>query len=182
MRDITRGGLGTILCELGEEQNVPVFIEESKVALSPPVNAVCEILGLDPLYLASEGKAAIIIPKDLETEARPNLAKHNIIFSTCLIFVCLVFGSSLYAQESTFDIEELKKSAPKVFFDCDSFVLFTRSDMALPRGEITLEEILLRRRELSSGYRYSAEVGLSYRFGSVFSNVVNPRFGNRHRR
>jgi len=69
MRDITRGGLGTILCELGEEQDVPVFIEESKIALSPPVNAVCEILGLDPLYLASEGKAAIIIPQDLETEA-----------------------------------------------------------------------------------------------------------------
>jgi len=69
MRDITRGGLGSILCELGEEQNVPVFIEESKVALSPPVTAVCEILGLDPLYLASEGKAAIIIPQDLETEA-----------------------------------------------------------------------------------------------------------------
>ena len=54
--------------------------------------------------------------------------------------------------------------------------------LALPRGEITLEEILLRRRELASGYRYSAEVGLSYRFGSVFSNVVNPRFGDRHRR
>ena len=69
MRDITRGGLGTILCELGQEQNVPVFIEESKVALSPPVTAVCEILGLDPIYLASEGKAAVIIPKDLETEA-----------------------------------------------------------------------------------------------------------------
>lgn len=51
--------------------------------------------------------------------------------------------------------------------------------LALPRGEITLEEILLRRRELASGYRYKAEVGLSYRFGSVFSNVVNPRFGNR---
>ncbi|MFC2161190.1 hydrogenase expression/formation protein HypE [Acidobacteriota bacterium] len=69
MRDITRGGLGTILCELGEEQNIPVFIEESKVSLSPPVSAVCEILGLDALYLASEGKAAIIIPKDLEAQA-----------------------------------------------------------------------------------------------------------------
>jgi len=52
--------------------------------------------------------------------------------------------------------------------------------LALPRGEVTLEEILLRRRELASGYRYSAEIGLSYRFGSVFSNVVNPRFGNGH--
>ena len=69
MRDITRGGLGTILCELAEEQNVPVFIEEAKICLSPPVNAVCEILGLDPLYLASEGKAAVIIPKELEARA-----------------------------------------------------------------------------------------------------------------
>ena len=67
-RDITRGGLATILCELGEEQNVPVYIEESKISLSSPVNAVCEILGLDPLYLASEGKAVIIIPQDKEKQ------------------------------------------------------------------------------------------------------------------
>jgi hypothetical protein len=55
-----------------------------------------------------------------------------------------------------------------------------RDQLSLPRGEATLEEILLRRRELASGYRKSFEIGLSYRFGSVFSNVVNPRFGNRH--
>ena len=47
-------------------------------------------------------------------------------------------------------------------------------------GDATLEEILLRQRELSSEYSFSFDVGLSYRFGSVFSNVVNPRFGNRH--
>ncbi|MCJ7581576.1 MAG: hypothetical protein MUP98_13700 [Candidatus Aminicenantes bacterium] len=56
----------------------------------------------------------------------------------------------------------------------------THDQLALPRGEVTLEEILLRRRELASGYNYSFEVGLSYRFGSVFSNVVNPRFGEQH--
>jgi hypothetical protein len=54
-----------------------------------------------------------------------------------------------------------------------------RDQLSLPRGEATLEEILLRRRELASGYRKSFEIGLSYRFGSVFSNVVNPRFGGR---
>ena len=47
-------------------------------------------------------------------------------------------------------------------------------------GDATLEEILLRQRELSSEYSFSFDVGLSYRFGSVFSYVVNPRFGNRH--
>lgn len=51
--------------------------------------------------------------------------------------------------------------------------------LSLPVGEATLDEILLRRRELASGYRKSLEIGLSYRFGSVFSNVVNPRFGGR---
>ncbi|MFC2157060.1 hypothetical protein ACFLT9_04415 [Acidobacteriota bacterium] len=48
----------------------------------------------------------------------------------------------------------------------------------LPLGEASLEEILLRQRELSSGYQFSFEIGLSLRFGSVFSNVVNPRFGD----
>ena len=47
-------------------------------------------------------------------------------------------------------------------------------------GDATLEEILLRQRELSSEYSFSFDVGLSYRFGSVFSNVVNPRFGSRY--
>jgi len=53
-----------------------------------------------------------------------------------------------------------------------------RDQLSLPRGEATLEEILLHQRELASGYYKSFEIGLSYRFGSVFSNVVNPRFGD----
>jgi len=62
--------------------------------------------------------------------------------------------------------------------DIESRYLKIRDQLSLPRGEATLEEILLRRRELASSYRYSFEIGLSYRFGSVFSNVVNPRFGD----
>ena len=53
-----------------------------------------------------------------------------------------------------------------------------RDQLSLPAEGATLEEILLRQRELASGYRYSIEIGLSFRFGSVFSNVVNPRFGD----
>jgi hypothetical protein len=47
----------------------------------------------------------------------------------------------------------------------------------LPKGDATIDEILLRRRELATNYEYSFSVGLSYTFGSIFSNVVNPRFG-----
>lgn len=64
MRDITRGGLATILCECAEGEDVPVFVEEARVPLSAPVRAISEILGLDPLYLASEGKAVMIAPSD----------------------------------------------------------------------------------------------------------------------
>lgn len=46
----------------------------------------------------------------------------------------------------------------------------------LPRGEASLEEILLQQRRLATSYRASGEVGLSYAFGSIYSNVVNPRF------
>lgn len=50
--------------------------------------------------------------------------------------------------------------------------------LSLPKGGASFEEILLRRRELATSYSYFASVGLSYSFGSIFSNVVNPRFGN----
>jgi len=49
--------------------------------------------------------------------------------------------------------------------------------LALRKEEATLEELLLRRRELATNYNYSLSVGFSYTFGSVYSNVVNPRFG-----
>jgi hypothetical protein len=48
----------------------------------------------------------------------------------------------------------------------------------LPKGEATLEEILLQLRQLETGYSYFVSVGLSYTFGSIFTNVVNPRFGS----
>jgi hypothetical protein len=47
--------------------------------------------------------------------------------------------------------------------------------LALPRGDASLEDILLQRRQLATTYRSSMNVGLSYTFGSIFSNVVNPR-------
>jgi len=50
--------------------------------------------------------------------------------------------------------------------------------LALPAGGASYEEILLRQRQLATGYDYSFSVGLNFSFGSTRSNVVNPRFGN----
>ncbi len=53
-----------------------------------------------------------------------------------------------------------------------------RDQLNLARDDATLEEILLRRQELATDYKYSLSIGFSYTFGSIYSNVVNPRFGN----
>ena len=53
-----------------------------------------------------------------------------------------------------------------------------RDQLSLPAREFTSEEILLELKRLASGYNLRFEVGLNYRFGSIYSNVVNPRFGN----
>jgi hypothetical protein len=53
----------------------------------------------------------------------------------------------------------------------------TRDQIYLPRGEASTEEILLRQRQLLTGYQYFFNFGISYSFGSIFNNIVNPRFG-----
>ena len=53
-----------------------------------------------------------------------------------------------------------------------------RDQLSLRRGDATPEEILVRQRELATGYSYDVGFGISYSFGSVFNNVVNPRFRN----
>ena len=52
-----------------------------------------------------------------------------------------------------------------------------RDQLFLPKGAASDEEILLRRRQLETSYTYRLSGGFTYRFGSIFNNVVNPRFG-----
>lgn len=67
MRDPTRGGLASTLAELAERSRVGFHIEERALVVKPSVVAACEILGLDPLYIANEGKlVAVVAPKQAE--------------------------------------------------------------------------------------------------------------------
>lgn len=61
MRDITRGGLATILSELAEKLPYSLLIDEEKIPLSGGVRAAAEILGIDPFYLACEGRAVLLV-------------------------------------------------------------------------------------------------------------------------
>jgi hydrogenase expression/formation protein HypE len=65
LRDPTRGGLATTLNEIAHQSNVSILLNETAIPVKPAVNAACEMLGLDPLYVANEGKLiAIIHPTD----------------------------------------------------------------------------------------------------------------------
>jgi hydrogenase expression/formation protein HypE len=63
MRDVTRGGLATVLFELAERLRYPLLVEEDKVPISRPVLAASELLGIDPFYMACEGKAVVVAPR-----------------------------------------------------------------------------------------------------------------------
>lgn len=69
LRDPTRGGLATALCEIAGQSGVGILIQEDKVAVQPEVAAVCSMLGYDPLYLANEGKAILLVEPEVEHQA-----------------------------------------------------------------------------------------------------------------
>jgi hydrogenase expression/formation protein HypE len=61
MRDPTRGGLGTTLSEIAKSTNLCMEIEEEAILMHGEVRAACELMGLDPLYLANEGKCLVLV-------------------------------------------------------------------------------------------------------------------------
>ncbi|NHB77770.1 hydrogenase expression/formation protein HypE [Rhodobacter calidifons] len=63
-RDCTRGGLASALNEMAAEAGLAVELDETRLPLRPEVAGVCEILGLDPLYLANEGRLVLFCPPD----------------------------------------------------------------------------------------------------------------------
>lgn len=68
LRDATRGGVATVLNEFATASQVGIRLRESTLPVRPAVRGACEILGLDPLYLANEGKLVAVVPREA-TEA-----------------------------------------------------------------------------------------------------------------
>jgi hydrogenase expression/formation protein HypE len=68
LRDPTRGGLATTLNEIARQSSVGMLLSEASIPVLPQVDAACELLGLDPLYVANEGKLiAICAPEAADT-------------------------------------------------------------------------------------------------------------------
>lgn len=64
LRDPTRGGLATTLNEIAGQSKVSIWLDEEKIPVRPAVQAACEMLGFDPLYVANEGKVIVITPAE----------------------------------------------------------------------------------------------------------------------
>lgn len=62
LRDLTRGGLATTMDEIAADRNVCIKLEEALIPVNEVVQGACEILGLDPLYVANEGRFAVFVP------------------------------------------------------------------------------------------------------------------------
>ena len=63
MRDPTRGGLAATLCEISSRQKLGIEVDESAIPIHDTVRGACEILGLDPLHVANEGKLVAFVPE-----------------------------------------------------------------------------------------------------------------------
>jgi len=65
MRDPTRGGVATTLNEFARQSNVGIQLYTDTVPVKPEVNGACEVLGIDPLYVANEGKLIAVVPSNI---------------------------------------------------------------------------------------------------------------------
>lgn len=76
LRDPTRGGVASALNEIAKASNVGIAIDERKLPVNPAVKAACELLGMDPIYVANEGKLVAIVPREDADAVLEAMQKH----------------------------------------------------------------------------------------------------------
>ena len=95
MRDVTRGGLGTILNEIADTSGCKIELQEESLPVSEDVRGFADILGLDPLYMANEGKMIAIVPGD-QAEKALELMRMTEHGKNSVIIGDIVEGSGTY--------------------------------------------------------------------------------------
>ena len=76
MRDATRGGLATVLCELVSGKDFGVQLFEDQIPVKEAVRGMCELLGFDPLYVANEGKVVMVVDREESQRTLDALMNH----------------------------------------------------------------------------------------------------------
>jgi len=85
LRDLTRGGLATALLEIASASKKGIVFGEKAIPVHPEVEAVCELLGLNPLYAACEGRFICILPATETSRALDILRGNETTRSACVI-------------------------------------------------------------------------------------------------
>ena len=78
MRDLTRGGLSSALNEIASASGRRITVEEALIPVSDVVRGACELLGLDPLYVANEGRFVLFVPEQFADQALAILRSHAV--------------------------------------------------------------------------------------------------------
>jgi len=78
LRDPTRGGLAAVLNEWARQSGVGMLIRERAIPVRPAVSAACEFLGLDPLYIANEGKLVAVCPSECAEDLLAVMRRHHL--------------------------------------------------------------------------------------------------------
>ncbi|MEZ4841132.1 MAG: AIR synthase-related protein [Flavobacteriaceae bacterium] len=76
-RDPTRGGLGTVLHEIANDISLGVYLKENDIPVEKQVAAACEMLGLDPMYVANEGVFVVVVDPSIENEVLALMKNHE---------------------------------------------------------------------------------------------------------
>ena len=110
LRDATRGGLATVLNEFASDSRVALRVDEQALPVREEVRGMCEILGLDPLYLANEGKLVAVVPGDsadallAAMQAHPAGTDSRIIGEVTATPEATVLMSTLFGGERIVDL------------------------------------------------------------------------------
>lgn len=104
MRDLTRGGLASALNEIASTANLSIQIQENAIPVREDVQGACEILGLDPLYVANEGRFILFIPKSDREKAIQVMHSHPLGASATVIGEVIDIGTSQVNLLTTFGV------------------------------------------------------------------------------
>jgi len=78
LRDPTRGGLASALNEIAAQAQVGIRLDQVRIPIAEEVRGACEILGLDPLYVANEGKCLVIVAREAAEAVLAALREHHL--------------------------------------------------------------------------------------------------------
>ncbi|MDB9539179.1 hydrogenase expression/formation protein HypE [Anabaenopsis tanganyikae CS-531] len=107
MRDATRGGLATVLNEFSLSSDVGIRVHEPSIPIREEVQGVCEILGLDPLYLANEGKLVVVVGGNHAETVLSAMKSHPAGKDACIIGEVIASPPGVVLLQTTFGTQRI---------------------------------------------------------------------------